>query len=109
MVPGNTIDKIRVMLQLLFAYAFAAGTSTAIVYLARQNRKQGWRRPAPKFFGVEIQDRESGMPLELDAQSAPDQLLPQLLNLNHALAAHGAPQSVEVESATPELVASRRV
>jgi hypothetical protein len=72
------------MLQLSLAYLFAAGTSVVVVYLARQNRKQGWKRPIPKWFGV--------------AGSDADELMPQILQLNRQLAAHGIPVKPEVES-----------
>jgi hypothetical protein len=99
------------MAQLLLAYLFAAGTTITIVYLARQNRKQGWQRPAAKWFGVQLEDRQPVTPsTPLAAGSEPVELLPQLLTLNRALAAHGAPTKPAVESpATPELVSTRRV
>jgi hypothetical protein len=95
------------MLELVLAYLFAAGMGVTIVYLARQNRKQGWRRRAPKWFGVELGTRD-------DADSS-ELLLPELLQLNRELAAHGTsvkPEvgSPEVESSeTPEFAAIRRV
>jgi hypothetical protein len=96
------------MLQLLLAYLFAAGTSVTIVYLARQNRKQGWQRPTPKWFGVELQHREPATLAPLGSES--DELTPQLLRLNRELAAHGTPTKPEFESLEiAEPVSSRRV
>jgi len=110
MVLGEAVDKIKVMLQLFLAYLFATSTSIAIVYLARRNRKQGWQRPAPKWFGAEFQNSEPAMPAPLGMESEPDRLLPQLLNLSGALAAHGTSARPEIESpTTPELVTIRRV
>ena len=103
------------MFQLVLAYLFAAGAGVTVVYMARQNRKQGWQRPAPKWFGVQLETREAAMPVALGIESGPGELLPQLLQLNRELAAHGIPvkpevQSPAVESAeTPELVAIRRL
>ena len=104
------------MLQLVFAYLFAAGTGVTIVYLARQNRRQGWKRPAPKWFGVELQTRETALPAALGVEPEPGEvLLPQLLQLNRGLAAHGTPVKPDVESPiaesaeTAELVAIRRI
>jgi hypothetical protein len=105
------------MLQLSLAYLFAAGTSVVVVYLARQNRKQGWKRPSPKWFGVELQNREPAMLSALGAGSDADELMPQILQLNRQLAAHGIPVKPEVESdigseaeslETPEHVSIRR-
>jgi hypothetical protein len=107
--------RLFMMLQLVFAYLFAAGTGVAIVYLARQNRKQGWKRPEPKWFGVQLENREAIMPLAPDIESNPDGLLAELRQLNHELAAHGKTvnpvvASPEVESSeTAELVAARKV
>ena len=101
------------ILQLLLAYLFTAGLGITIVYLARQNRKQGWRRPSPRWFGVELENRQpAAAPLSLGSES--DQLLPQILQLNRELAAHGTPIRPKVESGvespqTPEPVSSRRV
>ena len=104
-------DKIKVMLQLLLAYLFAAGTTVTLVYLARQNRKQGWQRPAPKWFGIELENHEAA---PLETGSEPDELLPEILQLNRALAAHGTSSRPRVESEletseTPEPVGVRRV
>ena len=107
--------RLFMMLQLVFAYLFAAGTGVAIVYLARQNRKQGWKRPAPKWFGVQLENREARMPAAADIESNSEALLAELHRLNHGLAAHGGKvnplvASPKVESSeTPELVAARRV
>ena len=103
------------MLQLVLAYLFAAGMGLALVYMARQNRKQGWERPASRWFGVELQPRQSGTPAMASADSASPELLPELLQLHRELAAHGTPirpqvESSEVESVeTPELVSTRRI
>jgi hypothetical protein len=102
------------MLQLILAYLFAAGTTVTVVYLARQNRKQGWQRPAPQWFGVELQTREAAMTEPLADESESGDLMPQLRQLNRALAAHGNPIQPRGESAvespeTPELVSIRRV
>jgi hypothetical protein len=104
------------MLQLVFAYLFAAGTGVTIVYLARQNRKQGWRRPALKWFGVELETREAALPAAPSVEPEPDELvLPQLLQLSRELAAHGTAVKPKVESPvaeaaeTAELVAIRRI
>jgi hypothetical protein len=100
------------MLQLVLAYLFAAGLGVTIVYLARQNRKQGWRRPASKWFGVELEPHEAAIGIEPEPGEL---LLPQLLQLNRELAAHGTPVKPEVESPvagsaeTPEPVAIRRM
>jgi len=100
------------MFQLVLAYLFAAGMGVTAVYLARQNRKQGWQRPAPRWFGVELEPREAATPGALGIESESGNLLPELLQLNRELAAHGTPIQVEspaVESAeTPELVSIRR-
>ena len=95
------------MFQLALAYLFAAGLGVTMVYLAAQNRKQGWQRPAPKWFGVELEAGEATrMPAPLVAESDPAELLPQLLQLNRELASHGTPVKPAVEApATPELVA----
>ena len=103
------------MLQLVFAYLFAAGTGVAMVYLARKNRKQGWERPAPQWFGVQLENREAIVPVAPGMESNPDDVLPELVQLNHELAAHGSRVnplvgSSQVESSeTAELVAARRV
>ena len=102
------------MLQLVLAYLFAAGMGITVVYMARQNRKQGWQRPAPKWFGVELETREPATPAALGIKSDAGDLLPELLQLNRELAAHGTPirpqvESPEVQSAeSPELVSTRR-
>ena len=102
------------MFQLVLAYLFAAGMGVTVVYMARQNRKQGWQRPAPRWFGVELEPREAATPTALGMESDSPELLPQLLQLNRELAAHGTPirpqvESPQVESAeTPELVSIRR-
>jgi hypothetical protein len=102
------------MFQLVLAYLFAAGMGVTIVYLARQNRKQGWTRPSPKWFGVQLESREAAMPAAVGIESDSGDLLPELLQLNRELAVHGTPirphvESPEVESAeTPELVSIRR-
>jgi hypothetical protein len=105
------------MLQLILAYAFAAGMGVTLVYLARENRKQGWQRPATRWFGVQLQNRE----LRMDASeltpeaphepvSRPVELMPQLLQLNSALAAHGRTTRPEVRvPVEAELVSARRV
>lgn len=93
--------RLLMMLQLVFAYLFAAGTGVAMVYLARQNRKQGWERPAPKWFGVQLERHEAPMPATLRVESTPDELLHDLMRLNRELAAHGSPVTAEV--ASPEL------
>ena len=102
------------MFQLVLAYLFAAGMGVTVVYMARQNRKQGWQRPATKWFGVELETREAAMPAVPAFESESGDLLPELLQLNRELAVHGAPirpkvESPQVESAeTPELVSIRR-
>jgi len=102
------------MFQLVLAYLFAVGMGVTVVYMARQNRKQGWERPAPRWFGVELEPREAATPAALGMESGSPELLPELLQLNRQLAAHGTPirpqvESPEVESAeTPELVSIRR-
>lgn len=102
-------------LQLVFAYLFAAGTGVIIVYLARQNRKQGWQRPASKWFGVELETREAARPAALGVEPEPGELLPQLLQLNRELAAHGSSGKPEVEirqvgsAETPEFAASHKI
>ena len=102
------------MFQLVLAYLFAAGAGVTVVYMARQNRKQGWQRPAPKWFGVELEAREAAIPAALGMESDSGNLLPDLLQLNRELAVHGTPirpqvESPEVESAeTRELVSIRR-
>jgi len=107
---------ISMMLQLILAYAFAAGMGATLVYLARENRKQGWQRPAPKWFGVELQNHQLAADTELPADapqdpvSEPIELLPQLLQLNSALAVHGRTTRPEVRvPAEAELVSTRRV
>ena len=84
------------MLELVMAYLFAAGTGATLVYLARQNRKQGWRRPAPQWFGVELGGRTVETPVTLEMEPESDPLLPQLLQLNRELAAHGSPVAPQV-------------
>lgn len=106
-------DKMNQMLQLILAYALAASTGVAVVYLARQNRKQGWRRPAPRWFGVELEPREAPMPAAFESPSESGDLLPELLQLNRELASHGTPVKPEIETQvetaeTPELVAVSR-
>ena len=101
------------MFQLVLAYLFAAGMGITAVFLARQNRKQGWQRPAPRWFGVELEPREAVTPAAPAFESESGDLLPELLLLNRELAAHGTPVKPtvesEVESAeTPELVSIRR-
>ena len=102
------------MFQLVLAYLFAAAMGVTIVYMARQNRKQGWQRPTPKWFGVELEAREAAIPSAPVTESDAGDLLPELLLLNRELAAHGTPirprvQSPEVESAeSPNLVSVRR-
>jgi hypothetical protein len=101
------------MFQLVLAYLFAAGMGVTAVYLARQNRKQGWQRPAPRWFGVELETREVTMPATLAVESDSAGLLPELLQLNRELAAHGTPVrpavDSEIESAeAAELVSTRR-
>jgi hypothetical protein len=102
------------MFQLVLAYLFAAGMGVTVVYMARQNRKQGWQRPSPKWFGVELEPREVAAPAALGIESDSGNLLPELLQLNRELAVHGTPirpqvESPEVESAeTPEFVTVRR-
>ena len=107
---------MSMMLQLILAYAFAAGTGLTLVYLARENRKQGWQRPAPKWFGVQLQKHQLAMDNELPADapqdpvSEPVELLPQLLQLNSALALHGRTTRPEVQvPVEAELVSTRRV
>jgi hypothetical protein len=98
------------MLELVLAYTFAASTTVVVVCLARQNRKQGWQRPAPTWFGVELGNREQGAPASPAFEAESDQLTPQLLQLNRALAAHGTTTRPEVESsATLEHVSSGRL
>ena len=89
------------MLQLILAYLFAAGTSVTLVYFARQNRKQGWQRPAPKWFGVQLGTHEATTPAGVGTESDSGELLPQLLKLNRELASHGA--SVKPEGESPEV------
>ena len=102
------------MFQLVLAYLFAAGAGVTVVYMARQNRKQGWQRPASRWFGVELEPREAATPAAFGIESDSGDLLPELLQLNRELAAHGTPvrpqvQSPAVESAeAPELVSIRR-
>ena len=108
---------ISIMLQLILAYAFAAGMGLTLVYLARENRKQGWQRPATKWFGVQLQNRELTMDASELAPEAPQEpvsqpveLMPQLLQLNSALAAHGRTTRPEVRvPVEAELVSTRRV
>jgi hypothetical protein len=102
------------MLELALAYLFAAGTTVAVVYLAKQNRKQGWQRPAPKWFDVALENQASAPPTSLLDGSESGELLPQLLQLNRSLAAPGTPIQPEVESGvespkTPEPISSLRV
>jgi len=100
---------------LVLAYLFAAGTGVTMVYLARQNRKQGWQRPAPRWFGVELGTQRAAMPATAATESDAGDLLPELLQLNRQLAALGTTNRPEVESSkaesaeTAELVGSRKV
>src|SRR4051812_16312834 len=100
--------------QLVLAYLFAAGMGVTVVYMARQNRKQGWQRPASRWFGVGLETRGVPMSAVPSAESDSGDVLPELLQLNRELAAHGTPvrlqvKSPEVESAeTPELVSIHR-
>ena len=107
---------MSMMLQLILAYAFATGTGLTLVYLATENRKQGWQRPALKWFGVQLQNRELGTNAHELATDAPQEptpqpeLMPQLVQLNRALAAHGRTTRPEVQvPAEAELVSTRRV
>jgi|GEM_PF-4285660 hypothetical protein len=100
-------DKTVIMLQLVLAYLFAAGTGVTLVYLARQNRKQGWRRPAARWFGVKLDTPEDAKPAMLGIESDAGRLMPQLLQLNRELAAHGTTVKPDVE--IPEMVATPRV
>ena len=84
------------MLQLVLAYVFAAGTSITLVYLARRNRKQGWQRPARGWIGVELERREAEMPAAFGTKLDSGELMPQLLQLNRELAAHGSPVQPEI-------------
>ena len=104
------------MLQLTLAYIFAAGMGMTAVYFARQNRKQGWQRPAPRWFGVELRDQEPAMPASIEVECTSEPLMPQLVRLNQGLAAHGTPVRPRVEVSKEvevpemaELVSSRRV
>ena len=102
------------MFQLILAYLFAAGMGVTVVYMARQNRKQGWQRPATKWFGVELETHEVSMRTAPAFESESGDLLPDLLRLNRELAVHGTPirpqvESPQAESAeTAELVSTRR-
>ena len=100
-------DETVIMLQLVLAYLFAASTGVTLVYLARQNRKQGLRRPAARWFGVTLDTPEDAKPAMLGIESDSGQLMPQLLQLNRELAAHGT--SVKPDLEIPELIATRRV
>ena|SRR5579864_5715421 len=105
---------IKVMPELVLAYLSAAGTTVAVVYLAKQNRKQRWQRPAPKWFDVALENQASAPPTSLLDGTESGDLLPQLLQLNRSLAASGTPIQPEVESGiespkTPEPVPGRRV
>ena len=108
---------MSMMLQLILAYAFATGTGLTLVYLATENRKQGWQRPAPKWFGVELQNHQLAMDASerpedasQDPVSEPVELMPQLVQLNRALAAHGRTTRPEVPvPVEAELVSARRV
>jgi hypothetical protein len=79
------------MMQLSLAYVFAAGLITGLVLLARQNRKQGWRRRR----GVWLED-QAELAL-LTVQSTPLaptlQHLGDLGRLNQSLTSHGVPQA----------------
>ncbi len=106
---------MKMMFQLVLAYLFAAGMGITVVYLARQNRKQGWQRPSTRWFGVELEARDTAQPAVLGAGPDAGELLPQLLQLNRELAAHGTSVSPEVvspkiaSSETPEHALIRRV
>jgi hypothetical protein len=112
---GNQSICLEMMFQFVLAYLFAAGMGVAVVYLARLNRERGWRRPAPRWFGVELEAGDTAAPAALAAGSDAGELLPQLLQLNRELAAHGTPVRPEVESPeiesseTPEHALIRRV
>ena len=104
-----------IMLQLLLAYFFAAGMGVTVFYLAKQNRKQGWRRPAARWFGIELETREAAAPSMRGFESEPDELFPELLRLNRELSVHGTPVKPQIElpaAESPESVehvAMRRV
>jgi hypothetical protein len=78
------------MMQLSLAYLFAAGLITGLVLLARQNRKQGWRRRR----GVWLEEQAELALLTVQSSSpAPTlQHLGDLGRLNQSLRLHGAPQ-----------------
>jgi hypothetical protein len=105
------------MLELILAYGVAAGMGVTVVYLARENRKQGWQRPDSRWFGIELQNHQFAMDspkLTVDATqepvSEPAELMPQLLQLNRALAAHVRTTRPEVQvPQDAELVSTRRV
>jgi hypothetical protein len=105
------------MLQLVLAYLFAAGMGVTLVYMARQNRKQGWERPAPRWFGAHLQSPETARPAQRASEAGSPELMPELLLLNRELAAHGGSIKRRVESGvesevesmeTAELVSIRR-
>ena len=96
---------IKVMAQLILAYLIAAALAVTVVYLARQNRKQGWQRPAPVWFGVALGTREAAKPAAFGTGSDSGDLMTELLHLNRELAAHGSPVKPEGEATeTPEFV-----
>ncbi len=78
------------MLQLASAYLFAAGIGLLVIYLARRNRRQGWQRPAPTWFGIRL---EPNRVLESDSV----EVMGQLQQLNRELMSHGTPQKPELE------------
>jgi hypothetical protein len=85
------------MMQLSFAYLFAAGLISLLFLLARRNRKLGWRRQRGVWLQMQaeaalrtVQARPAGAPAQqLDGFSH----LGDLGRLQESLVAHGAPQA----------------
>jgi hypothetical protein len=81
------------MMQLSIAYLIAAGLITGLVLLARQNRRQGWRRRR----GVWLEERAEAALRTVESPSAAPALqhLGDLGRLNQSLVDHDAPVPVE--------------
>ncbi len=82
------------MLQLALSYLFAVGMGLLVVYLARRNRRQGWQRPVPTWFGVQLESNQV-----LESESV--EVMGQLQQLNRELISHGVPRKPEMAPSTP--------
>jgi len=83
------------MMQLSFAYLFAAGLVATLFLLSRRNRKQGWRRQRGVWLQVQAEAalRTVEAPLAGAPSTHPGDFghLGDLGRLQESLVAHGAP------------------